>query len=105
MPNETLIDLTRRQAREQPDVAALWFEGRVTRYDALDRLASQCANALIASGVRPGDRVAVLAKGCDDFFILWLGALKARACLAPASTIPCNFPPHLPGYLIHTLVR
>ena len=85
MPNETLIDLTRRQAREQPDVAALWFEGRVTRYDALDRLASQCANALIASGVRPGDRVAVLAKGCDDFFILWLGALKARACLAPVN--------------------
>jgi acyl-CoA synthetase (AMP-forming)/AMP-acid ligase II len=35
--------------------------------------------------VRPGDRVAVLAKGSDDFFVLWFGALKARACLAPVN--------------------
>lgn len=30
---------------------------------------------------------------------------RGRACLAAASTIPCNFPPHLPGYLAHTLVH
>lgn len=30
---------------------------------------------------------------------------RGRACLAPASTIPCNFRPHLPGYLAHTLVH
>ena len=51
----------------------------------LDVLSSRCANALIAAGVKPGDRVAVLAKGCDDFFVLWFGALKARACLTPVN--------------------
>ena len=29
--------------------------------------------------------MAVLAKGCDDFFVLWFGALKARACLTPVN--------------------
>jgi acyl-CoA synthetase (AMP-forming)/AMP-acid ligase II len=40
---------------------------------------------LIAAGVKPGERIAVLAKGCDDFFVLWFGALKARACLTPVN--------------------
>lgn len=31
--------------------------------------------------------------------------VRARACLAPGATIPCNFPPHLPSYLNHALVR
>ena len=30
---------------------------------------------------------------------------RAHACLAPAATMPCNFPPHLPAYLSHVLVR
>ena len=30
---------------------------------------------------------------------------RARVCLAPGSTTPCNFPPHLPAYLSHALVR
>jgi hypothetical protein len=30
---------------------------------------------------------------------------RARACLAPGARIPCNFPPHLPPHLDHTLVQ
>lgn len=78
-------DLPRRNAGLWPDAPAMWFSGRTTTYAELDRLSSRCANALIAAGVRPQDRVGVLAKGCDDFFILWLGCLKARACLAPVN--------------------
>ena len=78
-------DVARVQALERPHEVALWFEGRETTYAELDARSSQCANALIAAGVKPGDRVGVLAKGNDDFFVLWLGALKARACLAPVN--------------------
>jgi fatty-acyl-CoA synthase len=81
----TVADVARRQGRERPGKVALWFEGRETTYGELDALASRCARALIAAGIRPGDHVAVLAKGCDDFFVLWLGALKARACLTPVN--------------------
>ncbi|MEO8927355.1 MAG: long-chain-fatty-acid--CoA ligase [Caulobacteraceae bacterium] len=81
----SVADIVRSQARERPGEVALWFDGRATTYGELDRLSSRCANALIAAGVKAGDRVAVLAKGCDDFFILWFGALKAGACLAPVN--------------------
>ncbi len=30
---------------------------------------------------------------------------RGRACLALNATVPCNFPPHLPPYLAHPLVR
>jgi hypothetical protein len=30
---------------------------------------------------------------------------RARSCLAPRATTPCNFPPHLPAYLSHSLVQ
>lgn len=30
---------------------------------------------------------------------------RARSCLAPGATTPCNFPPHLPAYLSHPLVQ
>jgi acyl-CoA synthetase (AMP-forming)/AMP-acid ligase II len=83
--SEYLTDRLERWARETPDQPALWFEGRKTSYAELDRLSSQCAHALIAAGVKPGERVAALARNCDDFFILWAGALKARACLNPVN--------------------
>ncbi|MHB8529648.1 MAG: long-chain-fatty-acid--CoA ligase [Caulobacteraceae bacterium] len=80
-----VADIARIQARERGGETALFFEGRQTTFRAFDALSSRCANALIAAGVKPGDRIAVLAKGSDDFFILWFGALKARACLAPVN--------------------
>ncbi len=82
---DSVADVARRQARERPDAVALWFEGRETSFAELDALSSRCAQALIAAGVKRGDRVGVLAKGNDDFFILWFGALKAGACLNPVN--------------------
>ena len=82
---QCVADIARLQGRLRPDAEALWFEGRGTTYGELDSASSRCANALIAAGVKPGDRVGVLAKGNDDFFVLWFGCLKARACLTPVN--------------------
>jgi len=81
----SVADASRLQAGLRPDAVALSFEGRETSFAQLDARASACANALLALGIQPGDRVACLAKNNDDFFVLWLGALKARACLAPVN--------------------
>jgi acyl-CoA synthetase (AMP-forming)/AMP-acid ligase II len=62
---------------------ALVFEGRTTTYGELDCRSNQCARALLAAGVKAGDRVCVMAKNNDAFFVLLLGAMKARACLTP----------------------
>lgn len=81
----TAADIPGQQARLRPDAVALLFEGRATTFADLEAASNRCANALIAAGVQPGDRVAVLAKNIDLFFVLWLGCVKARVCLAPVN--------------------
>ncbi len=81
----SVADIARVQARLRPDAVAVWFEGRETTFGELDQASSRCANALLAQGLKPGDRVGVLAKNIDDFFALWLGAVKARVTIAPVN--------------------
>jgi fatty-acyl-CoA synthase len=65
-------------------VAAVCRDERLT-YGELDRRANQVANALIAVGIRPQSRIAVLAKNSPAFFELWFGAAKANAVLVPVN--------------------
>ena len=81
-----VTDFVRVQARERPDAAAFWFEGRVTSFAELHARSSQCAQALLAVAARPGERVATLCKNTDAFPVLWSGAMKARACAVPVNT-------------------
>ncbi|HEX4183002.1 MAG TPA: long-chain-fatty-acid--CoA ligase, partial [Caulobacteraceae bacterium] len=81
----SVADVPRRQARLRPDAIALSYEGRTTSFAEFEALTNACANALIAAGIKPGDRIACLARNNDDFYVLWLGAVKARACLAPVN--------------------
>ena len=61
----------------------LSFEGRETSYRTLDELSNQVANGLVAAGVRPASRIAILDKNSDIFFQILLGAAKVRAVLVP----------------------
>lgn len=80
-----IVDAVREQARRRPAAPALRFEGRETGFADFDRLSSQAAQALRAAGVQAGERVGVLAKGTDDFFVLWFAAMKIGACLCPVN--------------------
>src|SRR3546814_1944036 len=64
----TLGDIVRARATDCENRTAIEFEGRATSYAELRDGAFRIANALIASGLEPGDRVAVLARNCDTFF-------------------------------------
>lgn len=79
----TLGDITRYHAWLRPKAVAMWFEGRETDFATLDARTNQVANALIAAGARPGDRVVHVGKGCDEFFEMMFGALKAGLVLTP----------------------
>jgi acyl-CoA synthetase (AMP-forming)/AMP-acid ligase II len=81
----SVADVARVQAQVRPDAPAIFFEGRTTTFGELDAMSNRCAQALLAQGLKPGDRVAVLAKNIDDFFALWLGAAKARVTIAPVN--------------------
>ncbi|MDA9509372.1 acyl-CoA synthetase [Bradyrhizobium sp. CCBAU 11386] len=82
-PIVTIAEIPRRYAASTPDAIALIFEGRETSYRALDELSNQVANGLVATGVRPASRVAILDRNSDIFFQVLLGAAKVRAVLVP----------------------
>lgn len=79
----TLGDIVRYHASRKPDGLAVWFEGRATSWRELDRRTNRIANALIAAGVKAGDRVAFVGKGNDEFFELMFGIAKAGAVFVP----------------------
>jgi acyl-CoA synthetase (AMP-forming)/AMP-acid ligase II len=60
--------------------------GLVSRtYEELDERSSRVAQALLAAGVRAGDRVLVLDKTSIEFFEVLFGALKMGAVCAPVN--------------------
>ena len=81
----TLGDVSAAHAAARPDRTALIFEGRETSYAGLDRSVNQAANAFAAEGLRPGARVALIAKNTDTFFDLLFGASKSGCVLVPVN--------------------
>jgi long-chain acyl-CoA synthetase len=81
----TIGDLVRHQAATIGDRVAFTFEGRDVTYAQLDAAASKVANALVAEGVGPGDRVAVLDKNTLELFELLFGTAKIGAVLCPVN--------------------
>jgi long-chain acyl-CoA synthetase len=81
----TVADVTRHHAGTRPEQVALRFEGEAITYRDLDRRANQVAQGLIAAGIAPQARVAVLAKNGPAFFELWFGAAKVNAVLVPVN--------------------
>jgi acyl-CoA synthetase (AMP-forming)/AMP-acid ligase II len=82
---KTVGELIRWRARQHPERLALVHGERRTTYRELDRAASRVANALIAAGVRPGDRVCVIDKGHDRFFEVLFGIAKAGGVFTPVN--------------------
>lgn len=76
---QRLIDAPRWFATQTPQADAVWFEGRTTTYAALDVAADRFARALLALGVRGGDRVAVLSTPRPEFLTAMLGIQRAGA--------------------------
>src|ERR1700742_629163 len=80
-----LADMIRVRAASRGDATAFEFEGRRTSFAEFDRKTNQVANALIALGVKPRERIAYLGKNSDHYFELLLGAMKANVVMAPVN--------------------
>ena len=86
-PDKTLLDVAADAAREVPDHTALIFKGSRLSHGRLEQLSDAFAAALLASGVRRGDRVALLLPNCPQFVLAELGAWKAGAIVVPLNPI------------------
>jgi len=78
-------DITRHHAKTRPERVAIHFEGQHITFGELDRRANQVANGLIAEGIGPQARIAILSKNVPAFFELWFGAAKADVVLVPVN--------------------
>ena len=76
-------DLIRFQAQERGDQAVFVFEGTETSYAELNARSSQAANALLAIGVKAGDRVAYMGKNTATYFEILAAAAKIGAVMTP----------------------
>jgi malonyl-CoA/methylmalonyl-CoA synthetase len=79
----------RLAANLSPDRAAACFilgDGCEISYGALEAGAGRMAALLVASGVLPGDRVAVQAEKSPEAVMLYLATLKAGAVFLPLNT-------------------
>jgi fatty-acyl-CoA synthase len=82
----TLAESIAAHARTQPHKTGVRDGRRSLSYAEWDTRASQLANALLALGLQPGDRVALLAYNCVEWLELYVAL--ARAGLV---AVPINF--------------
>jgi long-chain acyl-CoA synthetase len=82
-PARTLLDYLSESARTHPDSPALLFKGHRVSYAELEHQSDAFAAALVASGVEPGDRVALCLPNCPQFVIGEFGAWKAGGIACP----------------------
>src|SRR5215467_12279619 len=61
--------------------------GETVTYAELAERVNQAGNALLALGLRPGDRLLMVVKDCPAFFYLFWGAIKAGIVPAPLNTM------------------
>ena len=79
MSIESIADIVRVNAAESPAAPAIVYGNRTLTYGQLDERSSRLANALLAAGVKPQDRVAFLDKNTPEYFELTLAAGKINA--------------------------
>jgi acyl-CoA synthetase (AMP-forming)/AMP-acid ligase II len=70
-------------ARRQPSVEFAVQGDRCLTYREAQAVANRLANALLATGLKGGDRIAVLAKNCVEYPLVYLAASKVGVVPVP----------------------
>jgi crotonobetaine/carnitine-CoA ligase len=76
-PTVSISEMLARQARERPDKVMLVFDDQSATFAEAQRRAAVVAGSLRASGLVPGDRVAIYMANCIQYADAWLGAIHA----------------------------
>jgi long-chain acyl-CoA synthetase len=70
-----------------PHLPALCENGQEITYDAFNEKVNRVATGLLASGVKPGDFIGLLAPNSADWIIFYFGVLKAGAVAVTFSSL------------------
>ena len=86
LPHVTcLADLVRIAARRDPAAVAIEHDGGRLTYAAFVDRAQRMANAMLARGLKAGDRVAVYAQNCPEYLERYVGLQLAGLVAVPAN--------------------
>ncbi len=72
----TLLDIYDNNLEVNADKSATYFFGRTQTYAELDRQVRAAAAGLKAFGVRPGDRVAIVAPNSPQYIAAFLSGFR-----------------------------
>src|SRR5512134_3255387 len=76
-----------RHARYRPEHLALIFERHRLTYAALNRRVNRLANALLATGLTKGDKVATVLPNCLEQIELYCAVAKTGLVAVPLSPL------------------
>src|SRR5690554_7274226 len=82
-PFQTLSDMLRQTAFEQPGHPAIILNESVIDYQSFDRIVDAVAASLQRDGFLPGEVVAVCAQTSIRYMAIYCGCLRAGGVLAP----------------------
>jgi crotonobetaine/carnitine-CoA ligase len=90
--NTTMARLLHEQAARRPQQPFVVFEddaGTVTTttYGAFAGRVNALADALVARGVAPGDKVSLMMTNCTEFLVAWFAINQAGAVMVPVNVL------------------
>jgi long-chain acyl-CoA synthetase len=92
----TLVEMLERNAKEFPEKAAIIYHDIKITYKELNETVNKMANALIATGLKKGDRIGLTLPRVPELVISFLSIAKAQGIV-----VPINF--ELPEEKIRTI--
>ncbi|MBU0464037.1 MAG: long-chain fatty acid--CoA ligase [Proteobacteria bacterium] len=76
-------DIPRLNARRYPEKKALIMGDEHMTFNVLNELSNKLASGLISMGIKPGDKVAVMAQNCLEFPVILYATAKCGAIFVP----------------------
>lgn len=92
-PKAPLFSFLEEDARKYPDRACTIFKGAVVTFKEMNAITDRIAAALVAMGVKKGDRVGIFMPNTPQFVMVYYGILKAGG--AVVATNPLYTPPEI----------
>lgn len=86
-PTETIVDRIRANGALHPDLLALVCGQESLTWGAFDERINRVANLLLDLGVGVGDNIAIISANSISYSELFMGILRAGACVTPLSSM------------------
>ncbi len=81
----TLDEIVRRNSLRYPGQPALVCDGICRSWVELDQRVNKVGNALLQSGLRAGERVAILLGNCSEYFEIYFACARAGLIAVPVN--------------------